>query len=68
MIKPITRKEYNKVLRLAKDALELACHHDPEHAKELKKLRKDVTHLDILLGVVERQLQRLGAPQYRRVR
>jgi hypothetical protein len=37
-----------------------ASHHDPDHAKELEKLSSR-------LDVVEHQLWRLGAPQYRTV-
>lgn len=42
------------------DAMQLASTHDPDHAKELKELR-------MRIEVMERQLERLGAPQYRRV-
>lgn len=54
MIKPITRKEYNLVLRMAKDALRMASTHDPEHEQRL--------------AVLERQMERIGAPQYRKVK
>jgi hypothetical protein len=52
--KPITRKEYNRLCRQVKDALELASNHDPDH--------------ELRLAIIERQLQRLGAPQYRTIR
>ena len=51
MTKPITRKEFQKLTRIAMDALRLASNHDPDHE----------TRLDVL----ERQMQRIGAPQYR---
>jgi phosphate uptake regulator len=51
MIKPITRAEYNKLLHMVKDALTLASTHDPEHEQRLY--------------ILERQVERLGAPQYR---
>jgi hypothetical protein len=52
MTKPVTRKEYNDLLRLVKDALRMASSHDPEHEKRLE--------------ILERQMVRLGAPQYRK--
>jgi len=54
MRKPITRKEWNKLVKQVKEALRLASVHDPEH--------------ETRLGVIERQMERIGAPQYRRVR
>lgn len=42
-------------------AMDLACHHDPEHEKDIKQLRDE-------LDIVKRQLERIGAPQYRKVR
>lgn len=54
MVKPITRKEFNKLSRLALDCMKLASTHDPDHERRL--------------DVIERQLQRLGAPQYRMVK
>ena len=53
MIKPVTRKEYEEVLRIAQDALRMASVHDPEHERRL--------------GILERQVTRLGAPEYRTV-
>jgi hypothetical protein len=43
------------------DAMQLASSHDPDHAKELKELR-------IRIDVLERQLERIGVPQYRLVK
>jgi len=43
------------------DAMMIASTHDPVHAKELKSITDR-------LDVIERQLQRIGAPQYRKVR
>jgi len=63
MRKPITRAEFNKVARHAKWALTLASNHDPDpdHEDQLKSLR-------LRLDIVERQLQRMNAPQYRVIR
>jgi hypothetical protein len=49
--KPITRTEYNKLYQLAKDALRLASTHDPDH--------------ELRISILERQVERLGAPIYR---
>ena len=54
MIKPVTRKEFQKLLRIATEALRLASKHDPD--------------LERRISVLERQVERLGAPQYRLVR
>jgi len=43
------------------DIGQLAMHHDPEHAKELEAL-------DNRVAVLERQVERLGAPQYRTIK
>ena len=40
------------------DAMQLASTHDPEHAIELDELRTRV-------AVLERQMERIGAPMYR---
>jgi hypothetical protein len=52
MTKPITRAEYNKLARQLRDVMKLASTHDPEHEQRL--------------DVVERRLDRIGAPKYRR--
>lgn len=54
MLKPITRKEFNKLNQIAKDALRLASKHDPDLEKRIV--------------VLERQMERLGALQYRKVK
>lgn len=54
MIKPITRKEFSRLERIAKEALRLASKHDPD--------------LVMRIEVLERQMVRIGAPQYRRVK
>jgi len=54
VIKPVTRKEFQKLLRIATEALRLASKHDPD--------------LERRISVLERQVERLGAPQYRLVR
>jgi hypothetical protein len=51
MIKPITRKEYNDLVKWLKDVSRLASTHDPDHGHRL--------------DILERQVERLGAPQYR---
>jgi hypothetical protein len=72
MVKPITRKEYNKLVQQVKDALRLASTHDPDHAKLLNDHARWLVQLGTQLcnriDIIERQLERLGAPQYRTVR
>ena len=51
MKRAITRKEFNELTKIAKDALSLASRHDPDHEHRLE--------------IIERQLERLYAPQYR---
>lgn len=58
MIKSVTRAEFNALKTAAYAALELAMKHDPDHAKQLRDLGLQV-------GILERQMERLGAPQYR---
>ena len=53
MRKPITRAEYNKLVKQVAEALRLASRHDPDHESRL--------------DLVEHRLDRIGAPQYRRV-
>jgi hypothetical protein len=43
------------------DLMELATTHDPDHAKELRNLHSR-------LELAERRLDRIGAPQYRRIK
>lgn len=63
-IETITLK---KLAAYAWNTNEQASNHDPEHAKELKLLQKENRELEIRIGVLERQMERIGAPQYRRV-
>jgi hypothetical protein len=57
-MKPIGTMQFKKVERTARQALLLASNHDPDHEQQLKSLR-------LRLDIVERQLQRMCAPQYR---
>jgi hypothetical protein len=61
------------------DAMQLASSHDPEHAKEIIRLAnliqgevtlEDRRFADVCqrLFILERQTERLGAPQYRTLR
>jgi hypothetical protein len=75
MRKPITRAEWNKLVRYSKDCMNLASTHDPDHAVEIRRLFRwserlfgRVLKLEDRLEVTERQLQRLGAPQYRKIK
>lgn len=54
MIKPVTRAEYNKLVKWLKDVTRLASTHDPDHGHRL--------------DILERQMVRIGAPQYRTFR
>lgn len=53
-IVPCTRTEFKKVQKDSTEALRLASKHDPD--------------LELRIAILERQMKRLGAPQYRRVR
>lgn len=75
MIKPPTRAEFKKVQQQVKDALKLASTHDPDLVKSLQQHRKYIdtlwkwnVNIDDRLAIAERQLGRLGAPQYRNVK
>jgi hypothetical protein len=69
MIKPITRKEFARHERMIREALRLASTHDPDLVREIKDHARWLVQLGTELGnrldVVERQLERIGAPQYR---
>jgi hypothetical protein len=60
------------IARLTWDASELAMKHDPDHHKWLmeisKVLNRDLPAIESRLDIIEQQLRRIGAPQYRRVR
>lgn len=49
------------------DAMMMASSHDPDHARELKALNKELNELTTRVAILERQMERIGAPQYRRV-
>ena len=49
-----------RLARHSWDAMQLASTHDPDHAKILRDIISRIQ-------VIERQLYRMGAPQYRRV-
>jgi hypothetical protein len=72
MRKRVGRREYERVLKLAREAIRLASQHDPDHEHSLKLLfageecnRKWQEGVEDRLAVIERQMERLGAPQYR---
>ena len=50
-----------RVRRRAWDAMAMASSHDPDHAKELLELRSRIE-------VLEREMERIGAPLYRTIR
>ena len=54
------------------DALMMTSSHDPDHHKWLTQitnvLNKDLKEIESRLDIVEHQLRRIGAPQYRRAR
>jgi hypothetical protein len=60
-MKPIGTMQFKKLEKVAREALRLASSHDPDQAHELKSLR-------LRLEIVERQLVRMQAPQYRVIR
>ena len=60
-MKPVGTMQFKKLEKVAKEALRLASSHDPDHAHDLKSLR-------LRLDIVERQLQRMNAPQFRVIR
>ena len=71
--KPVTKKEFDKVVSRLKGVEALASHHDPEHHKWISNLYRDanilfrkVHDLQSQLDVVQRQMERIGAPLYRR--
>jgi hypothetical protein len=54
MRKPITREEFARHERMIREALRLSSTHDPDIMNRL--------------AILERQVERLGAPQYRVIR
>jgi hypothetical protein len=74
MRKPISRKEWNKLNQHVKDVLKMARTHDPDLVKWLRGLdRRVVNQAKALLEIqsdietINHQLERIGAPQYRRI-
>ncbi len=74
-------KEANpqSVAALARDSMQMASTHDPEHQAALVRLNdllfaevklQDRRFSDVCsrLSIIERQLERMGAPQYRTIR
>lgn len=72
----IANADLKKLAAYAWDAMQLASSHDPDHAKQLEKL-EDLIYAEVKLQdtrfcdtcarlvTLERQMERLGAPQYR---
>lgn len=54
----VKKPNLEKVAAHAWDAMTMASTHDPDHAKELRELRSRIE-------VLERQMERIGAPLYR---
>lgn len=57
------------------DTLQLASHHDPDHAKDIKYAKSDihilfekVEELESEIQLAQRRLDRIGAPQYRPIK
>ena len=75
----IEKTDFLKLKAYAWDAMRLASTHDPDHEKKLEDL-KGLIHAEVKLqdrrftdtcsrlSILECQMQRLGAPQYRTVR
>ncbi len=59
--KTVAWERFLKLERDVKDALKLASSHDPDFVKLFKSI-------DMRLNVLERQMERLGALKYRRVK
>jgi hypothetical protein len=57
----IKEVNFERLAGFAWDAMVLASTHDPEHEKDLFELRSRIE-------VLERQMERIGAPQYRTIR
>jgi hypothetical protein len=58
---------HRHIAKKAWDAMMMASTHDPDHAQKLKCMMRDVNIIFDKLHVIERQIERLGAPQYRKV-
>lgn len=75
----IEEQNIKSIAALAWDASTQASHHDPEHEAalvrlenllyaEVKLCERRFTDTCVRLSIVERQLERMGAPQYRVIR
>ena len=68
----IENSSWRDVRAKAWDALMMASSHDPDHHKWLTQitnvLNKDLKEIESRLDIIEHQLRRIGAPQYRRVK
>jgi hypothetical protein len=65
-------KNAKKLAAYVFDAMQLASTHDPDLVKDIKNLTNDANilfeskhRIQERLDIVERQLERIGAPQYR---
>ena len=72
----IKESDIKKIAAVAWDALVLASTHDPDHEKQLRRLESLIyaevkfqdrrfRDLERRVSVLERQMERIGAPQYR---
>ena len=75
MTKPITRKEWKELWSFVRGVAKQASNHDPEHSQELRdhdSVLADqqgwLLSINSRLDVLERQMERIGAPQYRKAR
>jgi hypothetical protein len=64
-----------KLAAYAWEAMRLASTHDPDHdklirhsLKEIRILGCDFQKLESRIQILERQIERIGAPQYRRIK
>jgi hypothetical protein len=73
----VSIKEFKELQKIAKEALRLASRHDPDIMKMLERLIKHVNRevgvaqdlpLCHRIDILERQMKRIGAPQYRKVK
>lgn len=61
----IKNVDLKRLAAFAWDAMQLASSHDPDHAKQLEECRIWLLKLERRLDVIDRQMERIGAPQYR---
>jgi predicted membrane chloride channel (bestrophin family) len=60
MSKPITRKEWNKLVKQVRDTLRLASTHDPDHEARLSKLERAVTTCGLAFPNALRKAEQRG--------